>query len=329
MLKRFLHLVVLSSLTACATGGANVGGAAAPMTESSLFDAGASTPLQTPITRKINTGVGQLAVFDFPLDSAGTAAPASAPTLVLWPSVFADSSIYAPLVTSLRGKARVVLIDGPGHGASGAGPERGFSVKDCAVAVKTILDELAVRSAAVGGTSWGGIVGGEFALLYPQATDAVVMLNTPVFSDPGMAERFIVLGTRVIGGTQLFSEGVAKGFLMPATLQAAGAAVQQFHRGIQKSQHGAMANAVGEVLIKREPLAPRLSGITAPTLFVVGEFDDMYPAAELQRAAKALADHHFATLPTRHISVVDEPARVAGLIEALLFKRLEMTGTRR
>jgi 3-oxoadipate enol-lactonase len=268
-------------------------------------------------SRMIDTSVGRLAVYDTPVDDSASPAP----VLVLWPSVFADSGIYAPLVQRWRGRLRIILIDGPGHGASGPGPSAGFTMRACADAVKTIMDTLGVASATVGGTSWGGLVGGEFALAYPRATDAVVMMNTPVFSEPGMSDSMIVLGTRVMGSTTFFARQVAKGFFLDDTLQANGPVVRGFFSHLAAQPQSALADAVKAVLVEREALAPRMSAIKAPTLFVTGKHDAMYPADRLQRAARQIPKVRLADVDSRHVSVVDQPEKVGDLIEALVLRR--------
>jgi pimeloyl-ACP methyl ester carboxylesterase len=51
----------------------------------------------------------------------------------------------------------------------------------CGQALGEVLDALGItQPVVVIGTSWGGLVAGEFALAQPKRTLAVVMLNTPV-----------------------------------------------------------------------------------------------------------------------------------------------------
>jgi len=75
-----------------------------------------------------------------------------------------------------------VVIDGPGHGGSGPGR---FSMADGGQALAQVLDALGIgQPLVIVGTSWGGLVGGAFALDQPRRTRALVMLNTPVFTAP-------------------------------------------------------------------------------------------------------------------------------------------------
>jgi 3-oxoadipate enol-lactonase len=311
-LPRVLLAVAASAvLCACASGGTRTDDRS-----SVLGKAAAEAP-----THRIDTAVGRLAVYDSQADAGASAGAAALPTLVLWPSVYADSGIYAPWVERWRGRIRVIRIDGPGHGESGPGPVSGFSMKACAEAVKTVMDTLGISQATVGGTSWGGLVGGEFAIAFPQATQGVVMLNTPVFAEPGLSDRMIVLATRLIGQTEFFAGQLAKGFLLDATVQKNGPVVQSFFAHLARKPAGEMAAAVSAVLIDREALAPRMHRILAPTLFVTGKQDAMYPGDRLVQSARMVPNVRIAEVDARHLAVVDQPVAVGDLVEALVLER--------
>jgi pimeloyl-ACP methyl ester carboxylesterase len=175
------------------------------------------------------------------------------------------------------------------------------------------------------GTSWGGLVAGEFALSHPRQTLAVVMLNTPIIkaSDgPSLGDRFVVWGARWIHAMAVYRNGVAKAFFLPATIERGGIVQENFHDNLRQADGAALSQAVRSVLIDREPLAHRMDGIKAPTLFVAGRQDSMYPVDALQRAAKALPNGQFEVLDTAHISVVDDPEAVTLLIDGFLQKHL-------
>ncbi|MDV7396483.1 hypothetical protein RZS08_34125 [Arthrospira platensis SPKY1] len=91
-----------------------------------------------------------------------------------------------------------------------------------------------------------------------------------------------------------------------------------FHDHLARADGRALARSVQSVLLERVDLALRLGQIAAPTLFVAGEHDDMYPLEDLRRAAAALPRGRFVALPTAHISVVDAPARTCEVIETFL-----------
>ena len=274
----------------------------------------ALTPLLPP-ARHVPTLVGRLAVRDTgPADAGGE-------VLVLWPSILCDHRIYRPQIESWRGRHRLVVIDGPGHGGSGPAPGP-FSMARCGQALGEVLDALGIAvPVVVVGTSWGGLVAGEFALAQPRRTRALALLNTPVHTTsggPGFGDRFVTWGARWIHSTGLYRDGVARAFFLPATRERGGPTLEDFHQHLRDADGAALALSVRSVLVEREPLAPRLRGIAAPTLFVAGRHDAMYPLEGLRSAAATLPRGRFETLDSSHISVVDTPGQATALIDDFL-----------
>ena len=274
-----------------------------------------SPPTDVPPARQVATTIGHLAVRD--IGPAGL----SGEVIVLWPSILADHRIYRPWIDAWRERHRLVVVDGPGHGDSGPAPGP-FTMAQCGRALTEVLDVLGItRRVVVVGTSWGGLVAGEFALDQPQRTRAVVMLNAPVFKlpgGPGLGDRFVAWGARWMHVMRLYRDGVARAFFLPATRARGGPLLEDFHRHLREADGAALSQAVRSVLIDREPLAPRMMGITVPTLFVAGRHDAMYPVESLRAAASVLPHGRFEVLDTAHISVVDAPERTMALIDGFL-----------
>jgi len=273
---------------------------------------GAAGPAPLPTPRMIETGVGRLAVRvlgDGPR------------TLLLWPSILADHTVYRAQIEAWRARHRLVVVDGPGHGDSGP-PTGPFTMAACAAAAATVLDALGEdRRVVLVGTSWGGLVAGEFALAHPGRTAAVVMLNTPVHAPVAggsLTDRFVVWGARWLHGTHLYTDGVARSFFLPQTIAAGDGRLAAFHRHLHRADGAALASAVRSVLIGREALAPRMPQIAAPTLVIAGTEDAMYPPRTLQEAAARLPRGRFEAVPSRHVSVVDAPQLTTGLIDRFL-----------
>ena len=271
-----------------------------------------------PAARLVSTTVGSLAVRDTgPVPCAGE-------VIVLWSSILTDHRIYRAQIEAWRGCHRLVAVDGPGHGDSGPSPGP-FTMRQCGQALVEVLNALGItQPVVVVGTSWGGLVAGEFALAHPYRARALVMLNTPVHTapgGPGYGDRFIVWGARWIHGTPAYRNGVARAFFLPATRERRGPVLDDFHRHLRDADGAALALAVRSVLLEREPLAPRMSGIGTPTLVVAGRHDAMYPAESLRSAAATLPRGRFEVLDTAHISVVDAPQQTTALLDTFIAAR--------
>ena len=289
---------------------ANPNSASTAMRSSSDIDA------SLPLARRIDTAVGSLSVRD-------SAAGKSGDTIVLWPSILADHQIYQGPIASWRGKHRLVIIDGPGHGDSGPAPAP-FTMKQCGQAMADILNQLGVSTPVIlVGCSWGGLVAGEFAIDYPSRTKAVVMMNTPVHNDQHglkLNDRFVVWGARWLHKTRVYQEGVARSFFLPDTCQRGGPVIEAFYRHLGNADGAALALSVRSVMLEREPLAQRIPKIKSPTLFIAGRFDAMYPTETLRNAALSLPNGQFEVLDTSHISVVDESENTTRMIDKFIAK---------
>jgi 3-oxoadipate enol-lactonase len=99
------------------------------------------------------------------------------PWLVLIQGLGFDRSGWAPVISPLGRRFRLVLIDNRGSGRSTT-PDRKFAVADMAADVAAVLDSCKIACAHVLGASLGGMVAQELAIGYPQRVDRLVLACT-------------------------------------------------------------------------------------------------------------------------------------------------------
>lgn len=97
-------------------------------------------------------------------------------TLVFVHGWGSDMSIWREQVAHFQSKARVVLIDLPGHGASDK-PETTYSMKLLARAIRAVLDDAGVQRAILIGHSMGTPVIRQFDRMYPFRSRALVAVD--------------------------------------------------------------------------------------------------------------------------------------------------------
>jgi 3-oxoadipate enol-lactonase len=100
-----------------------------------------------------------------------------APWLVLIQGLGFDRAGWAPVISALRRRFRLVLIDNRGSGRSTT-QDRKFTVADLAVDVTAVLDSSRIKRAHVLGASLGGMVAQELAIRFPQRVDRLVLACT-------------------------------------------------------------------------------------------------------------------------------------------------------
>ena len=114
----------------------------------------------------VPTQAGRLAVY-----AVGTGEQ----TLILWPSIFADRTIYRRIIPELAQRYRVIVVEGPGHGVSERQP-RNAGINEHVGALGEVMDHLGINRAAIIGTSWGGMIAGHCAVDHPERVEGLAML---------------------------------------------------------------------------------------------------------------------------------------------------------
>lgn len=102
---------------------------------------------------------------------------ANAPTLVLLHGSNASLFTWEPWSKTLSDKFRVISLDLPGHGLTGAVPNHDYSAKGMAIFVSEFADKLNLQKFALAGNSMGGGVAARFAEMYPERVSALILVD--------------------------------------------------------------------------------------------------------------------------------------------------------
>ena len=137
-----------------------------------------------PTVHSVPTSTGRLAVYEHAARQPG------APTALLWHSMFADSSAWAELLPALTAHRRLLVIDGPGYGASAPLRHRS-SIAESALVAEEVLGHLGVSQVDWLGNGWGGHAGLHLAATRPERVRSLVAISAPVSALTGRsAPRF-------------------------------------------------------------------------------------------------------------------------------------------
>jgi pimeloyl-ACP methyl ester carboxylesterase len=99
------------------------------------------------------------------------------PWLVLIQGMGMDRSGWGPVLQTMRGHFRLVLVDNRGTGRSDP-PAASLGVADMAADVVAVLDDAGIPRAHMMGASLGGMVAQELAIDHPERLDALVLVST-------------------------------------------------------------------------------------------------------------------------------------------------------
>jgi pimeloyl-ACP methyl ester carboxylesterase len=103
--------------------------------------------------------------------------PRSAPTLVLIHGSNASLFTWEPWTQRLDDSFRVVAIDMPGHGLTGAVPSNDYSQAGMVEFTKAMVDKIGLGKFAIAGNSMGGGVAARFAEEYPDRVTALILID--------------------------------------------------------------------------------------------------------------------------------------------------------
>jgi pimeloyl-ACP methyl ester carboxylesterase len=98
--------------------------------------------------------------------------------IMFWPSLFCDSTMYNGLIAQLQRSSNtsLILIDGPAHGGSPNHIGK-FSMEECGIASKEILDHFKEKTCHYIGTSWGGLAAAWLAVSEPDRVKSLVLIS--------------------------------------------------------------------------------------------------------------------------------------------------------
>jgi pimeloyl-ACP methyl ester carboxylesterase len=212
----------------------------------------------------------------------------SGPTALLWPSLFVDDRSWERVEPGLARHRRLVVLSGPGHGAS-EDPGRRYSIEECAAAARDVLDALDVQEPVDWvGNAWGGHVGVVFTTSWPDRCRSLVAIGTPVRAlDRAERRQTLVLlaAHRFLGLRGFIRRGVVEALLSPATRAGDPEAVRLVEDCLTAFDRAALRNAVVSVSVHRHDLTALLPRVAVPTLWVTGSEHSGFTPAEATAAA--------------------------------------------
>jgi pimeloyl-ACP methyl ester carboxylesterase len=254
--------------------------------------------MMTAGSATVDTAVGRLHV---EVDGEG-------PPAVLWHSLFVDNRVWAPLRARLRRHRRLIVIDGPGHGKSGAPPSL-FTLDDCAAAALRVLDSLEVAEPVDWlGSAWGGHVGLTMAAGHRERLRSLTTIATPVQALTRLERLKIapmVAAYRAVGASPPLVAALAQMLLGKTFVRTRSEDTATIMRAIREAPKSGMHRAMKSAMLRRPSLQPLLPGIVTPTVMIVPTNDPVVPVDQIRTAV--------AQMPTAVAVTVDGEGHVAPL----------------
>ncbi|MEU1443995.1 alpha/beta fold hydrolase [Streptomyces mirabilis] len=250
------------------------------------------------------------------------AGPADGPVALLWPSLFSDGeTTWGTQLAGLHALGwRTLLVDPPGTGGSDPA-SRLFTMEECAEAALKVLDAASVDRAAFLGVSWGGMVALRVALAAPQRVIALVLSNTTARRGtfPKRLRGLMNATVARIGVPGGMGRLVVAAMLSDYSRRHNTDFATQFADGANKLDHAGLFHAVRSVDATGTSVVDALGRITAPTLVIAGEEDEVFPRPHAQELADRIPGGRLEVVPhVGHLSPGESPTAVAALLKGFL-----------
>lgn len=238
--------------------------------------------------------------------------PRDAPALILLHGFGASLDTWEPWAKALSAQYRVVRLDLPGFGLTGPDAKGDYSDDRTLAIIAGLIDQLSVQRATLIGNSLGGRFAWEFAARYPQRVDKLVLISPDGFASPGFEygkapDVPLVMNLMPwVGPRSLIRANLAPAWAHPDALPDA---------VLERYRDMLLAPGVRQAILDRtrqtvlaDP-STRLRSITAPTLLLWGEQDQMIPVRNAQDYLRLIPGAGLVRLPGMgHVPFEESPA---------------------
>lgn len=240
--------------------------------------------------------------------------PADAPPLLLSNSLTCNLSMWDAPAAVLSDRFRVVRYDGRGQGGSVTTPGP-YTMEQLGRDAVAVLDALGFARAHFCGISMGGMVGMWLLTHAADRIERAVLANTAAFIGPAsLWDGRIALARQ--GGMEAMVEPTVGRWFPPAVHAATPEIVERMRAPIRETPlegYVACCEAIRD-MDQREAIR----AVTVPTLVIVGVNDPATTPADGRLIHEAIAGSALVTLPTGHISAVEQPEAFTREVAAFL-----------
>jgi pimeloyl-ACP methyl ester carboxylesterase len=248
-------------------------------------------------------------------------APA-APAVLMLHGFGASLHTWEPWAQALQGQYRVIRIDLPGAGLTGADPTGDYSDERGVQILAALMDELGLAQTTLVGHSMGGRLAWRFAAEQPQRVARLVLVAPDGFASPGFEYGKAPEVTAVVKLMQfVLPKAVLRMSLETAYADKRRLAPETVSRYWDLMRAPQVRPALIQrmrQLVLQEP-RPLLARITAPTLLLWGEQDAMIPLSNAQDYLARIADSRLVRFPDLgHLPHEEAPALTLPALQTFL-----------
>jgi len=197
----------------------------------------------------------------------------SGENIVLIHGVGLNQDMWGGQSVTLSANYQVICYDMLGHGQSKQ-PSDTACLKDYALQLKELLDQLNIEKTSIVGFSMGGLVARAFALHFPQYLESLVILNS-VFNRTEEQRTGIQARTKevAIKGPSANVDAAIKRWFSEEYAASSSAQINEVRNTVLNNDHLGYLTTYRLFASEDNYLADQISNIKVPTLVMTGELD--------------------------------------------------------
>jgi pimeloyl-ACP methyl ester carboxylesterase len=235
---------------------------------------------------------------------------------------------WEPWVHILGRDYRIISLDLPGHGLTGASPTGVYDLESYVGVVEQLMARLGIAKAVIGGNSMGGGVSWMFALAHPEKTEALLLIDSvgqPSTRPDDLPIGFRLMRTPVIREAgrwitprAIFKSSVEKSMSVQSKIDDA-LIDRYWELNRYPGNRAATIKRFSAKQIMRSTTQKALSAINVPVMIMWGEEDNLIPVSSARWFADAIPGSTLKIYPgVGHIPMEEVPERSAADVKAWL-----------
>lgn len=242
--------------------------------------------------------------------------PIEAPALVLSPSMFFDSRMFARQAEAFADRYRVIRYDLRGQGESARHPREELDLDLQAQDAAELVEALGVAPCTFVGSSMGGLIGLRLAARRPDLVCSVVVLGASADAEEAAEPMDALAEVLAAHGMEPVLDPVLHLMLGDTTLtDPSRADVLAGARELLLTRTPEYADSVWQVA-HRKPILDELPLITVPLTVVAGAEDRTCPPPRSEQIVALVPHARYVVLErTGHVPAWENPEAVTAVLE--------------
>lgn len=242
--------------------------------------------------------------------------PRDAHAIVMSPSMFFDTRMFAAQAEALSDRYRVVRYDHRGQGESARDIRAKLDMDTLSEDAAALIEALDLGRVTFVGNSMGGFVGLRLAARRPDLIASAVLMGTSADVEEQVEDMDGLVEVLAEHGIEPVLDGVLHFMMGDTTLtDPARAGVLAEVTALLRTRTREYADAAWHIA-HRLPVLDELSAISVPVVVVAGTEDHTYPPPKLQQIADGIGGSSLEMMEhTGHVHAMENPEAVIDVLE--------------